>query len=134
MSVFKDAEAMYAIMRETFGRVAQSHPEALDPMTKARLTVRFRTVEPGGEFTIDGKTRPSKMTYGPFTGRPDIDLQLTGDNLDKLMRHELSATKAVTNGTIKFKGNPLKLTALLEVLKAASPIYLEVLKERGGKK
>jgi len=39
----------------------------------------------------------------------------TGDNLDKLLSHQISATKAVTDGTIKFKGNPLKLQAMLGI-------------------
>lgn len=133
MPVFKDVESLYAILRETFGRVAQSNPAAFDQMTRARLTVRFRTLEPKGELTIDGKTRPAQLIYGPFAGRPDIDLDLTGDNLDRLLRHELSATKAVTDGTIKFKGNPLKLRALLDVIKAANPVYMDVVKTPGPK-
>lgn len=128
MPAFQDTEKLYSVMRETFGRVAQSNPKAFDELTKARLTVRFKVSAPMGEITIDGKARPMKTIYGAFTGRPDIDLELTGDNLDRLLKHELSATKAVTDGTIKFKGNPLKLRALLDVIKAANAVYADVIK------
>ena len=129
MPKFSDTETLYRVMRDMFAQVAEKNPKAFDEMTKARLTVRFQVSAPAGEITVDGKTRPPKMTYGAFSGRPDIDLTLTGDNLDKLLSHQISATKAVTDGTIKFKGNPLKLKAMLDVIKAGSAVYGDVLKQ-----
>jgi len=131
MPIFPDQDTLYAVMREVFARVADNNPKAFDEMVRARLTVRFRVSQPAGEITIDGKSRPPNMTYGAFNGRPEIELELTGDNLDRLLKHELSATKAVTDGTIKFKGNPLKLRALLEVIKAGSAEYPAVAHKRG---
>lgn len=131
MAVFKDAETMYAVMRDMFGEVAAKNPKAFDEMVKNRLTVRFKVSQPTGEVTVDGKTRPPKMTYGAFGGRPDIDLDLTGDVLDKLLKHEISAQKSVMDGTIKFKGNPLKLNAMLTVLKASNAFYPDALKKNG---
>jgi hypothetical protein len=128
MAKFSDAETLYGVMRDLFGQVAEKNPQAFDDMVKARLTVRFKVNQPTAEITIDGKTRPPKLTYGAFSGRPDIDLDLTGENLDKLLKHEISAQKAVMNGTIKFKGNPMKLSAMLNVLKAINAIYPGVLK------
>ena len=128
MPKFTDAESLYGVMRDMFAQVAEKNPKAFDEMVKARLTVRFKVNAPTAEITVDGKTRPPKITYGAFTGRPDIDLELTGDNLDKLLSHQISATKAVTDGTIKFKGNPLKLKAMLEVIKAGNAVYGDVLK------
>ena len=131
MPVFKDADIMYAVMLDMFGTVIEKNPKAFEDMLKNRLTVRFKVSQPSGEVTIDGKTRPPKMTYGAFSGRPDIDLELTGDVLDKLLKHEISAQKAVMDGTIKFKGNPLKLTGMLNVLKASNTVYPEALKKNG---
>lgn len=128
MPKFSDTETLYSVMRDMFAQVAEKNPKAFDPMVKARLTVRFQVTAPSGEITVDGKTRPPKMTYGAFSGRPDIDLTMTGDNLDKLLSHQISATKAVTDGTIKFKGNPLKLQAMLDVIKAGNAVYGDVLK------
>lgn len=131
MPKFQDTETLYAVMRGMFGEVTDKNPKAFDEMVKARLTVRFRISAPAAEITVDGKTRPPKLTYGAFAGRPDIDLDMTGDVLDKLLSHQISATKAVTDGTIKFKGNPLKLRALLDVIKAANAVYPEMLKKHG---
>lgn len=128
MPKFSDAETLYSVMRDMFAKVTETNPKAFDDMLKSRLTVRFQVTSPTAEITVDGKSRPPKMTYGAFTGRPDIDLQLTGDNLDKLLSHQISATKAVTDGTIKFKGNPLKLSALLGIIKAGNVVYGDVLK------
>jgi alkyl sulfatase BDS1-like metallo-beta-lactamase superfamily hydrolase len=128
MAKFPDTETLYDVMRDLFSQVADKNPAAFDDMVKARLTVRFKVNQPTGEITLDGKTRPPKFTYGAFTGRPDIDLDLTAENLDKLLKHEISAQKAVMNGTIKFKGNPMKLNAMLNVLKASNALYPEVLK------
>jgi hypothetical protein len=128
MAKFSDAETLYGVMRDMFAKVAEQNPKAFDEMIKARLTVRFKVNQPSAEITVDGKSRPPKMTYGTFSGRPDIDLDLTGDNLDKLLSHQISATKAVTDGTIKFKGNPLKLRAMLDVIKAGNTVYADVLK------
>ena len=129
MAKFADAETLYDVMRDMFAQVTEKNPKAFDEMLKARLTVRVKVNTPAAEITVDGKSRPPKMTYGVFTGRPDIDLDLTGDNLDKLLSHQISATKAVTDGTIKFKGNPLKLKAMLEVIKAGNAVYGDVLKK-----
>ena len=129
MAIFSDADVLYNVMGEMFAQVAKKNPKAFDEMTKARLTVRFKVNAPQAEITLDGKTRPPKITYDAFSGRPDIDLELTGDNLDKLLSHQISATKAVTDGTIKFKGNPLKLKAMLEVIKAGNAVYAVVLKQ-----
>lgn len=129
MPKFADSDTLYGVMRDMFAQVAEKTPKAFDEMLKARLTVRFKVNTPSGEITVDGKSRPPKLTYGAFTGRPDIDLDLTGDNLDKLLSHQISATKAVTDGTIKFKGNPLKLKAMLDVIKAGNAVYPDVLKK-----
>jgi hypothetical protein len=128
MPVFVDADTMYAVLRDLFGQVTENDPKAFDELIKSRLTARFRVSQPSGEVTIDGKTRPPKFTYGAFPGRPDIDLEVTGDVLDRLLKHELSAQKSVMDGTIKFKGNPLKLQGLLNVLKASNALYPQVLK------
>lgn len=128
MPKFPNTDALHGVMRDLFTQLEEKNPKAFDEMVKARLTVRFRVNQPSGEITIDGKTRPPKLTYGAFSGRPDIDLDLTGDVLDKLLKHEISAQKSVMNGTIKFKGNPLKLNAMLEVLKVGNTIYPAVLK------
>jgi len=128
MPKFADAESLYAVMRDLFGQVAEQNPKAFDEMVKARLTVRFRVTQPTAEITIDGKTRPPKLTYGAFSGRPDIDLDLSGDIFDQLLKHEINAQKAIMGGTIKFKGNPMKLSAMLDVLKASNTIYPQVLK------
>ena len=130
MPVFKDADILYAVMREMFTQAAEKDPKAFDETINNRLTVRFKIIAPAAEFTLDGKARPAKMTYGVFSGRSDIDLALTGDNLDRLLKHEISATKAVTDGTIKFKGNPLKLRALLDVIKACGAVYSAATKKR----
>lgn len=131
MAVFKDSEIMYAVMRDVFGTVAESSPKSFEDMIKNRLTVRFKVSQPNGEVTIDGKVRPPKITYGTFSGRPDIDLELTGDVLDKLLKHEISAQKSVMDGTIKFKGNPLKLNGMLSVLKASNEFYPDARKKNG---
>lgn len=128
MPKFSDSESLYGVMRDTFTQVVEKNLKAFDEMVKARLTVRFKVNAPAAEITVDGKTRPPKITYGTYPGRPDMDLDLTGDNLDKLLSHQISATKAVTDGTIKFKGNPLKLKAMLEVIKAANAVYGDVVK------
>jgi putative sterol carrier protein len=131
MSKFPDAEKLYNVMRDVFGTVLEQNPKAFDDMLRQRLTVRFKVSQPNSEVTIDGKLRPPKMTYGAFNGRPDIELELTGDVLDQLFKHEISAQKAVMNGTIKFKGNPLKLQGMLNVLKACNPVYPDALKKNG---
>lgn len=131
MPKFADADTLYGVMRDMFAQVTEVNPKAFDEMLKARLTVRFKVNNPTAEITVDGKTRPPKLTYGAYTGRPDIDLDLSGDTLDKLLSHQISATKAVTDGTIKFKGNPLKLKAMLDVIKAANAVYGDVLKKHG---
>lgn len=128
MPIFSNTDTLYAVMRDMFTQVAEKNPKAFDDMIKSRLTVRFKVNQPNGEITIDGKTRPPKFTYGAFSGRPDIDLDLTGDVLDKLLKHEISAQKAVMDGTIKFKGNPLKLQGMLSVLKASNAVYPDAYK------
>lgn len=128
MAVYNDAETLYAVMDDMFKQVAEKNPKAFDDLTKARLTVRFKISQPTAEVTVDGKVRPAKLTCGAYSGRPDIDLELTGDIFDKLLRHEISAQKSVMDGTIKFKGNPLKLQAMMGLLKASNAYYPDAFK------
>lgn len=126
MSIFKDADELYRVMQELFEQLEAKQPAAFGGLYKQRMTVRFRCTAPTGEITIEAKVKPTRMTYGPFNGRPDIDLDLSADNLHRLLMHELSTKKAVTDGTIKFKGNPFKLTPLLELIKAGRELYPQI--------
>ena len=132
MPVFASDEQLYSVMRQLLDEVAQHNPAAFAELVKNRLTVRFKVSAPPAEFSIDGKSRPPKLTCGAGGGRPEIDLALGGDDLDRLLKHTISATKAVTDGTIKFKGNPFKLRALLDVIKACNPVYMAMQAGRTG--
>lgn len=130
MAAFESAQALYAVMATVLAEVTARSPEAFATMIKDRLTVRFITIAPAAEFTIDGKVRPPRLSCGTPGARPEIVLQLSGDDLDRLLRHEISASKAVADGTIGFKGNPFKMRALLDVIKAANVVYVAKPKAR----
>jgi hypothetical protein len=129
MAVYKDAETFYTVMKDLFDQLQAEEPAAFDKLIKQKMSVRFRCAAPAAQVTIDAKTRPPRMTYGAFAGRPDLDVDMTADTLHQLLTHELSTKKAVSDGKVKIKGNPFKMSAMLDVIQSGRHFYPALLKK-----
>ena len=129
MPVFRDSDHLYQVMKTLFGRIGAQGPEATRSLSKARLRLRFDIHAPEGEVTIDGRSNPVKISYGPVAGRPDLDIQLDADSLHEILLGTLRLSKAMGGGRMKVRGPVLKSFVLEDVLHQAQALYPAVVSE-----
>lgn len=129
MPVFRDSEHLYQVLKALFGRVGASGPGATRSVSKARLRLRFDLNDPDGEVTIDGRSNPVKVSYGPAAGRPDLDIKLGADALHEILLGDLRLSKAIGSGRMRVSGPILKTFVLEDVLHQAQAIYPEIVRE-----
>ncbi len=131
MSVYQSADQMYACMGELFARIEVAQPSAEDALHKASLVILFRCREPVAEVTIDGRSQPLVVTYGPGQAKPDLTIELTAEALHQILLGELSLIKAVGKRQVKPKGPIHKLSVLEPLFNTAQTLYPDVIKTCG---
>ncbi len=131
MPFYDSADQLYHCLRTLFGRLGQENPGAGEAVLALRLISRLRISEPAAEITTNGRRRPLLTVYGPSTLRPDLEIEVVGDTLHRILLGELPLKKAVGNGLVKVRGPAWKTLALAELFRQSQAIYPEVLRELG---
>jgi len=131
MAFFADSDQFYACTKALFAGIEEKDPGAADAILASRLVIRLRCTEPTAEFTINGRLRPVKTTFGPSPLRPTLDIELPADTLHRIMLGELSLKTALANGQLKVSGPVWKARALAELFYRGQAIYPQVLHENG---
>jgi hypothetical protein len=131
MPFYTDDSQFYSLMQMLFDRLRQRTPNPIDNLTAARLIILMKIPSPEAEVLINGRQKPVSVRYGR-TGRvlPDLDAEMTGDTLHKILTHELSLRDAWAKRMIKVKGSILKAAPLVDILRASREIYQDVLREQ----
>jgi hypothetical protein len=131
MAFYADSEQLYDSMRTLFARIEEEEPGAEEAILASRLVIRLQCTEPEAEFTINGRQRPLRTTFGPSATRPVLDIELAADALHDIMLGRLSLRTALGNGFLKIRGPALKAMALADLFRKGQTIYPEVLREAG---
>ena len=61
----------------------------------------------------------------------DLEMELSGDTLHRLLLHEITTKKAMAGGLIKVRGPAWKLSPLLGVIQAGREFYPQALQKHG---
>ena len=131
MTVYTDAQQLYAYVEALFALIAEKNPGATDSVLASQLVIRLRCTEPDAEITINGRQRPLETIYGPARLRPTLDIELTADTLHAIMLGELGLKKALAGGLLEVRGPVWKAKALAELFYQGQELYLQVLEEQG---
>jgi hypothetical protein len=131
MPVYTSSEQLYDVLKSLFYRIGSKYPEAEQSISKTKLLMRLRTTSPSAEVNFDGRLKPIRITYGPSTLRPDLEIELPMDILHMIMLSQMSAKQAIASGKFKMRGPVWKTFGLLEIFLAGQSIYSEILREQG---
>lgn len=134
MPVFASAEKVYDCLRPVFDRITKETPNALAEFMKAKVILRLKLSAPAAEVWLNSRQKDLQIAFGPNTAqRPDLDVEIAGDNLHLILLDQLSTKKAMGEGKIKVKGPFNKLPVVIEVIKASRPFYAEAAQAQGIK-
>jgi hypothetical protein len=128
---FSTAEQLYTCAQALFERVQQADPAATAQITNGRLVICLRCTEPTAEITVNGRQRPLQLIYGPSNIRPELDVELTGDNLHQILLGQLTLKKAVATRLLKVKGPVWKVAALYDLFARGQTLYPQILRDHG---
>lgn len=131
MAFFTDADQFYTCTKALFEHIEEEDPGAADDILASRLVIRIQCTEPEVEFTIQGRQRPVKTTFGPSPQRPTMEIKLPADALHHIMLGELSLKRALANGKLQVRGPVMKITALADLFYRLQAHYPQVLHEQG---
>jgi hypothetical protein len=143
MPFYRSTDILYASLRATFGRIKEGSPDHLDGLKSlmaSRMVIQMKCTCPAAQFTLYGRERPFRATYGahvpsgslrgPATPRADLTVELAADKLHLILLDELSIKKAVADGKIKVHGPVWKLKVLVDLIKGARIYHPDVLREQ----
>jgi len=131
MRFYESADQLYRCLQTLFARVREANPGAGEAVLTQRLITRMRITEPAAVITTNGRLRPIQTTYGPSPLRPDVEVEMSGDTLHRILIDELPMKKAFATGLMKVRGPYWKTLALADLFHESQAIYPEVLIELG---
>ena len=131
MPVYQNSDQLYDALQTLFNRIETEHPAAIQDVAKVGLTFRFSCNDPAGEIWIDGRQSPPATSFGPGSGKADLDVSLSADSLHEILLGRLFLVKALGAKKIQVKGPFMKAKALYDVFAASKAIYPDILREKG---
>lgn len=125
---YRSTEQLYTVMGDLFNYLS-SHPQHIDDFLKAKMVVRIAFTEPDGIITVDGRTPPMEVFFGPMPGKADFEIEVAADLLHEIWMDRESLTRSFMGGRIKTKGNLFKLMGRMDDLfrgaERAYPSFVE---------
>ena len=129
MAIFANADQFYACTQALFARIEAEDPHAADKIMEERMIIRIHCTDPEAEFTINGRKHPPETTFGPASGRPTLNIDMSADTLHSIMLGELGLKSALAQGKLQVRGPVWKVTALVDLFHQLQTMYPQVLRE-----
>lgn len=129
MAFFASPNRFYACLGDVLTRIQKDAPAVSDGVSASRLLIRLKCTTPAAEIMLNGRQRPFQISFGPSKLRPDLEMELSGDTLHRLLLHEITTKKAMAGGLIKVRGPAWKLSPLIGVIQAGREFYPQALKK-----
>ena len=127
--IYESTEQLYAVMGDLFNYLS-SNPQYIDDFLNAKMVVRIIFTDPDGVITVDGRTPPMEVFFGPMPGKADFEIQVQADLLHEIWMDRESLSKNFMAGNIKAKGNLFKLLGRMEDLfRGAERAYPDYVKQ-----
>lgn len=131
MAVFANAEQLYGVAADLFGRLETENPQAVARLLRARVLIRLACTNPAAEMWIHSRQHPFQVHYGHQRLHPDLEAQLEGDTLHQILVGNLPLSVAVKGGVLHVKGQVWKVKALSDLLAHGQTLYPQVLRAHG---
>jgi hypothetical protein len=131
MPFYATTEQLYASTRVFFERIGREYPHAADAIVKQKMTVRLSTIEPTGEFGLDGRHTPLTSHIGNVPFRPELDIEMPADMLHAILMGQTSIKSGLASGKLKARGAILKAFSLSGLFQQGQKVYPQVLREQG---
>lgn len=132
MSLFANADHLYAVLSTLFSRINETNPGAVNIAATSGVIYRLRFSEPTAEMTINTRHNPVEINYGASSLRADIEVSLSADTFHQILLGEMGLKKAWSSGLVKLRGTFWKAIALEEIFRLGQRLYPGVLQEQAG--
>jgi hypothetical protein len=132
MTPYRQTEHLYTALKVLFAQLHDRYPAATRAVSAARMVIRLKSLSPPGEIFIDGRREPAVVTFGPSSLRPELDIELSGEALHRILMGELSLMKALGSGQMKVYGPVWKTKRLADIFTYGQHLYPQVWQEHSG--
>lgn len=122
MPVYQTSEQLTHILQTLFDQVGRD-PKAVESLVKSRLIIRLKITDPQAVVVINGRKNPPQLSYTAGALQPDLDIQLSADTLDKILRKELRLSAAVAARELTVRGPVWKSFVLEDIFHSAQELY-----------
>jgi hypothetical protein len=131
MSVYDNADDLYAVLKVVFDRVKEE-PGNIETFTTSNLVIRMRFSGPEAEVLLDGRQPPLEVFFGTRPGNADLELAMPADLLHQIWLGKAKLKEAFFGGQIQTKGNILRAMKLTDLFREAEAVYPLVLAQMNG--
>jgi putative sterol carrier protein len=121
---FSSSQELTQMLQRVFDRLAKD-PQAVKTLADAKLIFRMQTHDPAAVMLLNARKNPPVLSYTANSLVPDLEIQLSADTLDKILRREMRVRAAIATGQLKVKGPVWKAMVLQELFDRARDIYQE---------
>lgn len=130
MPTFKDSDQLCRVLDRLFARLAED-PRIVETFVAGKFVLRFRYTEPSAQVTLDLRGGPFRWEFGETALKPDLEMIQSADVAHRFWLGQLNVPRAIATRQVVSRGPVQKALKLLPAVKAAFPIYREVLAEMG---
>ncbi len=125
MPVYQTSEQLTRVLQTLFDQVGQD-PVAVQALVKSHLIIRLRITDPQAVVVINGRKNPPQLSYVTGVLQPDLDIQVSADTLDKILRREMRLSAAVAARQLSVRGPVWKSFVLEDIFHSAQALYPKV--------
>lgn len=127
MPIYQDEEQLLNIMKSLFEHMRYQTPNPVDTLIGNRTILRIQTSNPNTSILIDARNSPVRILYdNSINLKPELDIQITGVVLHQILMGQLSITKALGTGQLKFLGPVWKTFPLAKIFEQGQLLYPEL--------
>ena len=123
MSVYANAEQVQEVYTRLFNTVAETDPDGMDSLVKAKMVILFRLTDPQIDMWVDGRTKPVKALFVDPGVKLTLTTEMSGDTLHEMLLGTLRLTKALGSGRLKVSGSMFKALKLEDLFHTCQTQY-----------
>jgi len=131
MPFYKNSDDLYRILKTLFSQIEERETNASQAISKSKLIIRLKVVDPPVEILLNGQKNPAQVIYGKNSLRPDLDVEITSDALHFILLDQLTLKKALASKQIRVRGPVLKSFVLEDLFRRGQELYPQLLGEQG---
>jgi len=131
MAPYANADQLYAAFEALITALKQEHPQAVRAVENSRLTIRLTITDLQAQINLNAKRRPIAVSYGPASGRADLEIRLSAETLHQILLGRLSLAKAVGSQQLQLRGPIFKIMPLADLFNQAQTLYPGILQAQG---